>query len=192
VVSACARMLASCSYWALRSAASWARDSPETRSLFPSFATSYLHRRGGQAVAVPTTATATATRSFASGDRHGSPFAPPRRLTSSPPRIYRRPARARARTERGATGAESGKHGEGERDGAATTMEHRTTIVELSEGRTQTVCSCGWRSAVFGADKSVGTMDALQQAAEVRDLHEWDQAMGGSALPGRRQRAPCG
>jgi len=63
--------------------------------------------------------------------------------------------------------------------GAATTMEHRTTIVELSAGRTQAVCSCGWRSAVFGADKSVGTMDALQQAAEARDLHEWDQAMRG-------------
>jgi len=63
--------------------------------------------------------------------------------------------------------------------GAATTMEHRTTIVELGEGRTQVACSCGWRSAVFGADKSVGTMDALQEAAEARDLHEWDQAMGG-------------
>ncbi len=58
-------------------------------------------------------------------------------------------------------------------------MEHRTTIVELGEGRTQVVCSCGWCSAVFGADKSVGTMDALQEAAEARDLHEWDQAMGG-------------
>lgn len=40
-------------------------------------------------------------------------------------------------------------------------MEHRTTIVELGEGATQVVCSCGWRSPVFGRDKSVGTMDAL-------------------------------
>jgi len=63
--------------------------------------------------------------------------------------------------------------------GMATTMEHRSMIVEISEGRTQAACSCGWRSAVFGADKSAGTMDALQEAAEARDLHEWDQAMGG-------------
>ena len=65
------------------------------------------------------------------------------------------------------------------RAGMATTMEHRNMIVEISEGRTQAACSCGWRSAVFGADKSAGTMDALQEAAEARDLHEWDQAMGG-------------
>jgi len=57
-------------------------------------------------------------------------------------------------------------------------MVHRTTIVEISGGRTQADCSCGWRSAVFGADKSAGTMDALQEAAEARDLHEWDQAIG--------------
>jgi len=47
--------------------------------------------------------------------------------------------------------------------GAATTIEHRATIVELSEGRTQAACSCGWRSAVFGADKSAGTMDDLSR-----------------------------
>lgn len=58
-------------------------------------------------------------------------------------------------------------------------MEHRTTIVQLGEGRTQAVCSCGWRSAVFGADKTVGTMDALQEATDARDLHEWDQSISG-------------
>jgi len=58
-------------------------------------------------------------------------------------------------------------------------MEHRTTIVELSEGRTQAVCSADGAVLSSAPDKSVGTMDALQQAAEARDLHEWDQAMGG-------------
>jgi len=76
-------------------------------------------------------------------------------------------------------GAESEEHGGASGTGAVTTMEHRTTIVELGEERTQAVCSCGWRSAVFGADKSAGTMDALQEATEARDLHEWDQAIGG-------------
>jgi hypothetical protein len=56
-------------------------------------------------------------------------------------------------------------------------MEHRTTIVQLGEGTTQAVCSCGWRSAVFGADKTEGTMDALQLAADAADLHQWDAAL---------------
>jgi hypothetical protein len=57
-------------------------------------------------------------------------------------------------------------------------MEHRTTIVEVGEGRTQAVCSCGWRSEVYGADKTEGTMDALQEATDARDLHEWEQSFG--------------
>ena len=38
-------------------------------------------------------------------------------------------------------------------------MEHRTTIIELGEGTTQVVCSCGWRSERYGRDKDIGTMD---------------------------------
>jgi hypothetical protein len=53
-------------------------------------------------------------------------------------------------------------------------MEHAITIVETGEGRTQAVCSCGWRSPVFGVDKSEGTMDSLQQAVDAGDLHEWE------------------
>lgn len=56
-------------------------------------------------------------------------------------------------------------------------MDHRTTIEELGEGSVQAVCSCGWRSPVFGADKSSGTMDPLQQAIDARDLHEWDTSL---------------
>jgi len=56
-------------------------------------------------------------------------------------------------------------------------MEHRTTIVQLGEGAAQAVCSCGWRSAVFGADKTEGTMDALQLATDAADLHQWDAAL---------------
>jgi hypothetical protein len=47
----------------------------------------------------------------------------------------------------------------------------------LGEGTVQAVCSCGWRSPVFGADKTAGTMDALQQATDARDLHEWEASM---------------
>jgi len=54
---------------------------------------------------------------------------------------------------------------------------HRTRIEQLGEGAVQAVCSCGWHSPVFGADKSAGTMDALQQAAEAADVHEWDMAV---------------
>ena len=53
-------------------------------------------------------------------------------------------------------------------------MEHRRTITDLEEGTAQASCSCGWRSAVFGLDKTGGTMDALQQATDAADLHEWD------------------
>jgi hypothetical protein len=53
-------------------------------------------------------------------------------------------------------------------------MEHRRMITHLGEGEVQAVCSCGWRSAVFGADKTAGTMDALQRATEAADIHEWD------------------
>jgi hypothetical protein len=53
-------------------------------------------------------------------------------------------------------------------------MEHRTTITQRGEGAVQAVCSCGWHSAVFGAEKTLGTMDPLQQATDAADLHEWD------------------
>ena len=56
-------------------------------------------------------------------------------------------------------------------------MKHSTVIEELGEGRAQAVCSCGWRSPVFGDDKSMGTMDPLQQATDARDLHEWDVSL---------------
>jgi len=55
--------------------------------------------------------------------------------------------------------------------------EHRTAILERGEGRVQASCSCGWRSAIFGADKRLGAMDALQQAADAVDLHEWDASL---------------
>lgn len=56
-------------------------------------------------------------------------------------------------------------------------MEHRTEVVELGEGVTQAVCSCGWRSERFGTSKRLGTMDALEQARDAADLHEWDAAL---------------
>ena len=51
------------------------------------------------------------------------------------------------------------------------TREHSTTILDLSEGRMQAACTCGWRSAVFGEDKRLGAMDALQHAQDAADLH---------------------
>ena len=42
-------------------------------------------------------------------------------------------------------------------------MEHRTTVHEVGEGGAQAVCSCGWRSPVFGTGKTAGTMDSLQR-----------------------------
>ncbi len=56
-------------------------------------------------------------------------------------------------------------------------MEHSTTIQQLGEGAVQAVCSCGWCSPVFGSDKTAGTMDPLQSAAEAADLHEWEMSL---------------
>ena len=56
-------------------------------------------------------------------------------------------------------------------------MQHSTTIQQPGEGAVQAVCSCGWRSAVFGADKRTGTMDPLQHATEAADLHEWEMSL---------------
>ena len=56
-------------------------------------------------------------------------------------------------------------------------VDHHTTVHEVGEGCVQAVCSCGWRSAAFGADKTTGTMDPLQQAVEAGDLHEWDASI---------------
>ncbi len=56
-------------------------------------------------------------------------------------------------------------------------MEHSITIQQLGEGGVQAVCSCGWRSPVFGSDKTTGTMDPLQHAAEAADLHEWEMSL---------------
>jgi hypothetical protein len=47
--------------------------------------------------------------------------------------------------------------------------KHRISIPQLEEGCAQAMCSCGWRSPVFGADKTTGTMDPLQQAMEAGD-----------------------
>lgn len=56
-------------------------------------------------------------------------------------------------------------------------MDHHTTIREVAEGGVQAVCSCGWHSPVFGADKATGTMDPLQRAADAGDLHEWEMSL---------------
>jgi hypothetical protein len=56
-------------------------------------------------------------------------------------------------------------------------VEHGTTIQQLDEGGVQAVCSCGWRSPVFGSDKATGTMDPLQHAAEAAGLHEWEMSL---------------
>jgi hypothetical protein len=53
-------------------------------------------------------------------------------------------------------------------------VEHSRTIIQLDEGAVRAVCSCGWRSPVFGMEKTGGTMDPLQQASEAADLHEWE------------------
>ena len=55
--------------------------------------------------------------------------------------------------------------------------DHRVTTRELGEGRVQAQCSCGWRSPVFGEDKTTGTMDPLQQATDAGDLHKWEISM---------------
>ena len=51
-------------------------------------------------------------------------------------------------------------------------MHHYTTIQQAGEGGVQAVCSCGWRSPVFGADKTTGTMDPLLAATDAADLYE--------------------
>ncbi len=56
-------------------------------------------------------------------------------------------------------------------------MDHQTRTEEVGEGRVQAACSCGWRSAVFGTEKSTGTMDPLQQAMDARDLHQWEASL---------------
>ncbi len=53
-------------------------------------------------------------------------------------------------------------------------MPHEVVIDTMAEGQAQAVCSCGWRSERFGADKQTGTMDALQRAREAGDMHKWD------------------
>jgi hypothetical protein len=56
-------------------------------------------------------------------------------------------------------------------------MDHQVSIVETGEGRVQAVCSCGWRSPIFGADKTGGTMDALQRGVDAGDLHQWEASL---------------
>jgi hypothetical protein len=56
-------------------------------------------------------------------------------------------------------------------------MDHHVSIVETGEGRVQAVCSCGWRSPIFGADKTGGTMDALQHGVDAGDLHQWEASL---------------
>jgi len=56
-------------------------------------------------------------------------------------------------------------------------VDHQTRTEEVGEGRVQAACSCGWRSAVFGTEKSTGTMDPLQQAMDARDLHQWEASL---------------
>ena len=56
-------------------------------------------------------------------------------------------------------------------------VDHRTQVIELGEGMTEAVCTCGWRSERYGQKKQTGTMDALQQARDAADLHEWDAAL---------------
>jgi hypothetical protein len=54
---------------------------------------------------------------------------------------------------------------------------HHTRLLEFDEGTTQVVCDCGWHSAPFGRDKRLGTMDALQQAQDASDIHEWESSL---------------
>lgn len=53
-------------------------------------------------------------------------------------------------------------------------MRHEITITTVGEAQTQAQCSCGWRSELFGGNKRTGTMDALQQARDAGDVHQWD------------------
>jgi hypothetical protein len=55
--------------------------------------------------------------------------------------------------------------------------QHHTEVVTRGEGTAQAVCSCGWCSERYGTAKDTGTMDALQQAKDAGDLHEWEASM---------------
>jgi hypothetical protein len=55
--------------------------------------------------------------------------------------------------------------------------DHQITTQERGEGRVQALCSCGWRSPIFGEDKTAGTMDPLQQATDAADMHQWETSM---------------
>ena len=59
----------------------------------------------------------------------------------------------------------------------STDPSHETRIIGLGEGIAQAVCDCGWESPRFGADKRLGTMDALQAATEAADLHQWERSV---------------
>ena len=56
-------------------------------------------------------------------------------------------------------------------------MDHHITIDEQGEGGAQAVCSCGWRSPVFGTGKTDGTMDPLQRTTDAGDLHQWEMSL---------------
>jgi hypothetical protein len=58
-------------------------------------------------------------------------------------------------------------------EGAA--VVHEVEVHLLDEGAVQAVCTCGWRSDVYGTVKTTGTMDPLEQARDAGDLHVWDQ-----------------
>jgi hypothetical protein len=71
-------------------------------------------------------------------------------------------------------------------------VQHYTTIQQVGEGGVQAVCSCGWRSPVFGADKTTGTMDPLQHATDAADLHEWEMSLRLTAPRADRDVAAAG
>ena len=56
-------------------------------------------------------------------------------------------------------------------------MDHQVSIVETAEGRAWALCSCGWRSPIFGADTTGGTLDALQRGVDAGDLHKWEASL---------------
>jgi hypothetical protein len=56
-------------------------------------------------------------------------------------------------------------------------VDHRIIIDEVGEGGAQALCACGWRSPVYGTDKTSGTMDPLERAAEAGDIHVWETSL---------------
>jgi len=56
-------------------------------------------------------------------------------------------------------------------------VDHRIIIDEVGEGGAQAACACGWRSPVYGTDKTSGTMDPLERAAEAGDIHVWETSL---------------